>query len=62
MAEKPTIKLGAEQMLSPFYLDRARLRMTHFCPSSNQPWISRGSAEDASEHFTRREINFLRLS
>ena len=30
-------KLGDEQMTSMFYLDGDHLRMTHFCPSNNQP-------------------------
>jgi hypothetical protein len=30
-------KMGAEDMLSLFYVDRERLLMTHFCPSGNQP-------------------------
>jgi hypothetical protein len=30
-------KMGAEDMLSLFYVDRDRLLMTHFCPSGNQP-------------------------
>jgi hypothetical protein len=29
--------LGGEHMTSMFYLDGDRLRMTHFCPSNNQP-------------------------
>jgi hypothetical protein len=30
-------KMGAEDMLSLFYVDGERLLMTHFCPSGNQP-------------------------
>jgi len=30
-------KLGGEQMTSMFYVDGDHLRMTHFCPSNNQP-------------------------
>jgi hypothetical protein len=30
-------KMGGEDMLSLFYVDRDRLLMTHFCPSGNQP-------------------------
>ena len=30
-------KMGAEEMLSLFYVDGDRLLMTHFCPSGNQP-------------------------
>jgi hypothetical protein len=30
-------KMGAEEMLSLFYVDGERLLMTHFCPSGNQP-------------------------
>ena len=30
-------KMGAEEMLSVFYVDGTRLLMTHFCPSGNQP-------------------------
>jgi hypothetical protein len=30
-------KMGADDMLSLFYVDGERLLMTHFCPSGNQP-------------------------
>jgi hypothetical protein len=41
-------KMGGEDMLSLFYVDRDRLLMTHFCPSGNQPRMEATISPDSN--------------
>lgn len=48
-------KMGAEDMLSLFYVDGDRLLMTHFCPYGNQPRMQATISLDLKSIF----FNFL---